>query len=166
MKVMRKYWYLAVLLVPALIINENVVQWALAVRVGGLGVAGGFEDAFEYFNVLGYVFFTGFRLVPYVGLGTILVVVSKTEYRDYVPPVLIGGLVGILAMIVWGSWMALRPYYTDEHVSSTTAIAFIFIPMYAVPTGTIGAVLLAFLYTPFRYAIRRRKTEPSVPGDA
>jgi len=155
--------YLTVLLLLALIINENLVQWALAVRVGGHSVAGGFQDAFKYFSVLGYVFFTAFRLVPYVGLGILLVVISKTRFRDYALPVFAGGLVGILAMILWGSWMAQRPYYTDEHVSSTTAIAFLFIPPLAVFTGAIGAGLVALLYTPVRLMLRRREAEQSPP---
>ncbi len=46
-------------------------------------------------------------------------------------------------MILWGSWVSLRPLYTDEHVSSTTAIAFIFIPMFAVATGALGAAVFA-----------------------
>ena len=137
------------------------MQWALAVKVGGYTITDGFQDAFEYFTVFGYLFFTAFRLVPYVGLAIILFIISKTKWKDYVLPVFIGGLIGILAMILWGSWMAQSPYYTDEHVSSTTAIAFVFIPMCAVPTGVIGAALLAGIYTPIRYALRKRKAEPT-----
>jgi hypothetical protein len=165
MKTILKYWYLVVLLLAALVINENVVQWALAVRVGGHTVAAGFEDAFEHFTPFGYLFVTAFRLVPYVGLGIILVVLSKTRLRDYCLPVFAGGLVGILTIILWGSWMAQRPYYTDEHVSSTTAIAFLFTPIYAVPAGAVGAALLAAIYTPFRFLLKRKKTEQSPAGD-
>ena len=153
------YLYLIALLLPALIINENVVQWALAVRVGGYSVAGGFQDAFKYFSVFGYLFFTAFRLVPYVGLGIILIVLSKTRFKDYIPSVFVGGLVGVLAMIVWGSWMALLPLYMGAHVSSTTAISFLFIPMYAVPTGAIAALTSAALCTPFRHLFRKGKAE-------
>lgn len=159
MKDIKKYWYLFVLLPFALVINENVVQWALAVKVGGHTITDGFKDAFEYFTILGYLFFTAFRMVPYAGLAFILFILSQTKFKDYVFPVLIGGLIGILAMILWGSWMSLRPYYTDEHVSSTTAIAFVFIPMYAVPTGATGAIILAGLYTPIRLALRKGETE-------
>lgn len=159
MKTILKYWYLAALLLGALIFNETLVQWGLAVRVGGYTIAAGFEDAFEHFTLFGYLFLTAFRLVPYVALGIILVILSNTKLKDYVLPVFIGGFIGILAMILWGSWMAQRPYYTDEHVSSTTAIAFLFIPMYALPTGACGAMLLAILYTPFRFILRKKKTE-------
>ena len=160
MKTILKYWYLVVLLLVALVINESLVQWALAVRVGEHTLASGFEDAFEYFTIFGYLFLTVFRLVPYVGLGIILVILSRTKWKDYVLPVFIGGLLGILAIILWGYWSVQRPYYTDEHVSSTTAIAFLFIPMYAVLSGAIGAALLAGIYTPIRYALRKRKTKP------
>jgi len=159
MKIILKFWYLIVLLLVALLVNENLVQWSLAVQVGGHSVAAGFEDAFESFTLFGYLFFTAFRFVPYVGLGIILVILSKTRVKDYVLPIFAGGLIGVLAMILWGSWMAQRPYYTDEHVSSTTAIAFLFIPIFAVPTGAVGAVLLAVLYRPFRFIFRRKKTE-------
>ena len=165
MKTILRYWYLVVLLLAALVINENVVQWALAVRVGGYTVAAGFEDAFEYFTPFGYLFFTAFRLVPYVGLGIILVVLSETRLRDYCLPVFAGGLVGIVTIILWGLWMAQRPLYTDEHVSSTTAIAFLFIPVYAVPAGAVGAALLAAIYTPFRFLLKRKKAKQSPAGD-
>ncbi|WP_322569658.1 hypothetical protein [Rhodohalobacter sp.] len=161
-----KSWYLHVLLLTALLVNENLVQWALAVQVGGYTVAEGFRDAFEYFTLFGYLFFTAFRLVPYVVIGVILVILSKSKFNDYVLPVFAGGLIGILAMILWGSWMAQRPYYTDEHVSSTTAIAFLIIPFYAIPTGAIGAALLAIMYTPFRSMFRRKETEQAPAGDA
>ena len=158
-KIMRKYWYLVVLLFAALVVNENLVQWVLATQVGGHTIGSGFEDAFKYFTILGYLFFTGFRLVPYVGLGIVLVILSRTKLKDYVLPVFIGGLVGILVIILWGSWMAQRPFYTVEHVSSTTAISFIFIPIYAVPAGAVGALLLAAIYTPFRFITKRKETE-------
>jgi hypothetical protein len=161
MKSILKDRRLIVLLLTALVVNENLVQWALAVHVGGYTLTGGFEDAFEHFTILGYLFMTAFRLGPYVGLGAILVTLSKTKLKDYVLPVFIGGLIGILAMILWGSWMAQRPYYTDEHVSSTTAIAFVIIPFYAALTGAIGAAVFAGIYSPIRYVLRKKRTEPT-----
>jgi hypothetical protein len=153
----KTYPYLIALLLSALVINEWVIQWAVAVGVGGLSVAAGFQDAFHGFSVSGYLFITAFRLVPYVCLGIILIVLSMTRFRDYVPAVFAGGLIGVLATIIGESWMVLRPLYTHQHVSSTMGIAFLFIPMYAVRTGAIGAILVAALYTPFRYALRKRK---------
>jgi hypothetical protein len=165
MKTMRKYWYLVVLLLAGLIVNENIVQWALAVQVGDMSVGAGFKDAFEYFSISGYLFFTAFRLIPYVGLGSALLILSRTKFKDYSFPVFYGGLVGILAFIVWGSWMVQRPFYTEDHVSSTTAISFLFIPIYAVPAGVVGGILLSAIYMPFRIIKKRRKTEQDVDGN-
>ncbi len=146
MKKNHIYFYLFLLLLFALVINENIIQWALAVKIGKYTLSDGFKDAFKYFSFGGYLFFTAFRLIPYVALGIILTVLSKTKFSNYIFPVFIGGLIGILAIFVWGSWMSLRPFYTDEHVSSTTALAFIFIPLYSVPSGIIGAGLFSFLF--------------------
>jgi hypothetical protein len=79
---MRKYWYLAVLLGAGLLVNENMVQWALAIQVGGMSVGAGFKDAFEHFSISGYLFFTAFRMIPYVGLGVAHLVISKTKISD------------------------------------------------------------------------------------
>jgi len=155
MKTIRKYWYLVVLLLAGLIVNENIVQWALAVQVGGMSVGAGFKDAFEYFSISGYLFFTAFRLIPYVGLGVVLLILSRTKINDYLFPVFYGGLIGILAFITWGAWMAQRPFYTEDHVSSTTAISFLFIPIYAVPFAVVGGVLFSVIYTPFRIVIKQ-----------
>ena len=78
--------------------NENVVQWALAVRVGGYTITAGFADAYEYFTLEGYVFATAFRAVPYAALGGVLVLLSKTRWRDFAWQVFIGGLLGSLGM--------------------------------------------------------------------
>jgi hypothetical protein len=135
------------------------VQWTLAVKVGRYSIPGGFREAFKYFSIVGYLFFTAFRLVPYVGLAFLLGLLSKTKYKDYVLPVFIGGLIGILSLILWGFWTAQLPYYTGEHVSSTTAIAFVFIPIYANLTGGLGVLVSAAIYTPIRFLVKRMKAK-------
>ena len=132
--------FMHVLIIVALLINENVIQWALAVIVGNYSVKEGLVDAFKYFTVGGYAFFTAFRVIPYFILWLIVKSLFKKEQRA-LSGIAWGGLFGVVFAIVCGSWMAQHAYYTDEHVSSTTAIAFIFIPLYAVVTGIIGGIL-------------------------
>ncbi len=137
-KQQKYFWYALVFI--ALLVNENMVQWALAIIVGKLGIVNGFKDAFKYFSVFGYLFFTAFRLIPYLVLAS--VVRSSLRKRSHrVFGIAWGGLAGIVFALVTGAWSAQHAYYTDVHVSSTTAIAFIFIPLYAILPGIIGALL-------------------------
>ena len=166
MKTMAKYWYLVALVLIALVINEDVVACALAVRFGGQAVAAGFEDVPLHFRIVNYLFFTALRLVPYVCLGITLVILSRTTLKDYILPVFIGGLIGILGMVLWVSWMALRPYYTGEHGETTESVLLLlYIPFLAVPTGAIGAGVLAAVYSAIRYTRRRQRQNQSLQTD-
>ena len=135
---MKYYWY--VLILAALFINENVVKWVLAVVVGNYSVKEGYIDAFEYFSLGGYLFLTAFRSIPYFILWLAVKSYVKRE-SSMTAGIAWGGLIGILFMIVWGSWSAQHAYYTNEHVSSTSAIAFLLIPIYAIVTGFLGGFI-------------------------
>ncbi|NQX87792.1 MAG: hypothetical protein HRT77_03920 [Halioglobus sp.] len=137
MSVFSLKYYCYVLILAALFINENIIQWILAVVVGHYSVKDAYIDAFEHFSIGGYAFLTAFRSIPYFILWFAVKSYVKKESSMTVG-IAWGGLIGILFMIVWGSWTAQHAYYTNEHVSSTTAIAFLFIPIYSIVTGLIG----------------------------
>lgn len=98
---MKYFWY--TLAITALAVNENIVQWALAVIVGNYSIINGFNDAFEYFSVEGYAFFTLFRLIPYSMLAG-MVLIGLKRRSPAVAGFAWGGLIGIVTMIVWGAW--------------------------------------------------------------
>lgn len=141
---LRRYYIFALL--TALIINEDMVEWALAIIVGEQSLLNGYRSAFKYFTISGYMFLTCFRLIPYVVLMVTVHALSKRQ-KNLVYPVFWGGLVGILSLIVWGTWEALRPLYTDEHMSSTTSLIFLFLPIYSIFTGVMGAGIGIFIYS-------------------
>ena len=133
-----------------LLISVNMVQWPLAVFVGGYGLWDGFKDAFEYFSVGGYLFATGFRLIPYGLLGLAVRFSNGASLAKAFMAWF--ALLTIAGTHAWGYWVAQHAYYTDAHVSSTTAISFIFIPFYAAYYGAIAGViglLLGFIYMKF-----------------
>jgi hypothetical protein len=134
----KYYWY--IFFIAFFLVNENLIQWLLAVAVGNYSVIDGFQDAYKYFTLTGYVFFSAFRAIPYA----ILFFIIRSRIRKgekSLSGIAWGGLVGILTFIILGSWMSLHSLYTDEHTSSTTAIAFIFIPIYAIVSGLIGGLI-------------------------
>ena len=154
-------WYLLALLLAALIVNENIVLWMLAVSIGGLSILEGLAEAFMFFTIIGFLFTTAFRAIPYIGLGIVLIILSKTKLNGFVLPVFLGGLIGILGMIIWGLWVSLRPFYTDEHMSSTTGLVFIFIPFWACITGGLGMLVFSIIYSPIWYW-RRKKAKQTL----
>jgi hypothetical protein len=133
-------WFWLILLLMALFVNENLVQWVLAVIVGHFNLINGFKDAFKHFSLNGYLFFTAIRLIPYIILG-IVVIILQRKPKDITVGIAWGGLFGIVAMILYESASALLPFYTKEHVSSTTALAFLVIPFFAIVTGIIGGLI-------------------------
>ncbi len=127
------------LVISFIFINETTIQWLLAIYVGGMGVTEGFNDAFKYFTLSGYLFFSAFRLIPYLILYFCLKYLVKKKNNNYIGMGW-GGLIGVLFIIIWGSWEAQHSYYTDAHTSSTTAIVFLFLPIYSIATGLIGGL--------------------------
>jgi hypothetical protein len=133
-------WFGVVLFFMAFFVNENTVQWVLAIIVGHFNVLDGFNDAFKFFSFNGYMFFTSIRLIPYIFLGGIVLILVKKQ-KDISTGIAWGGLFGISAMIIYGSWTALLPFYTGEHVSSTTGLTFLALPFLAIVTGIIGGLI-------------------------
>jgi len=147
MKLIRSLWrgeagwkmFWRVYFVSLLLISVNMVQWSLAVFVGGYGLWGGFKDAFEYFNIFGYLFATGFRLVPYGLLALAVRSIGKASMAK--AGMAWFALFSIAGTHALGYWTAQHAYYTDVHVSSTTGLSFIFIPFYAAYYGMIAGVI-------------------------
>ncbi len=139
MKNKQRIFWLA-FVASLLLINENLVHWLLAIFVGNYGIAVGFSDAFKYFSFSGYLFFSAFRAIPYVILYFVIKSLIKKKNKNYLGAAW-GALAGILFLIIWGSWSSLHSLYTDEHTSSTTAIVFLFLPIYSIVTGLIGGLI-------------------------
>lgn len=150
----KYFWF--TLLIMALFVNENLVYWAESIIVGNYNITDGFNKAFKYFTIGGYAFFTAIRLIPYLILGGV-VVVLKAKQKRVTSGIAWGGLAGIVYMIVSESWKAQHAFFTGEHVSSTTGLAFLVIPFFAIVTGIIGALIgwaISFII------IKRTKTKP------
>lgn len=150
------WWWLGVPVALALLVNEQVMLAIVAIVVGGRSLPEAIRDAAGDHPVSAFLFFTPFRLVPYLLLAGVCWWLSRGRGRRFVAAVLAGGCVGIVAFIVVASWQVLRPLYTNERVSSTAALAFLFIPSYATVTGALGAGLAAAI----RAILPRRPAAP------
>lgn len=134
---LRWFWY--ILILTALFVNENLIYWILAVTAGNYNVAEAYNKTFKYFTFRDYAFFTAIRLIPYLILA-LVVVILKTKKKKAKTGIAWGGLIGIVSMIVYESWIVQLPFFTSEHASSTTGLAFLVIPFFAIVTGIIGSL--------------------------
>jgi len=115
-------------------------------------------EVYKYFSWSGFGLLTKFRLVPYIALIIVLIIISRTKKRHLLIPTFVGGLLGILAFMLPNMWLVLSPLYTTEHVSSTSPIAFLFIPIYCVPTMILGVILGNFVFVLIKYFFSKRIT--------
>lgn len=150
------WWWFGVPVALALLVNEQGMLAIVAMVVGGRSLPEALRDAAGEHPVLAFLFFTPFRLVPYLLLAGVCGWLSRGRGRRFVTPVLLGGCIGIVAFIAAASWQVLRPLYTDERVSSTAPLAFLFIPTYASVTGALGAGLAVAIQA----ILQRRRAAP------
>ncbi|UCF94352.1 MAG: hypothetical protein JSW39_09400 [Desulfobacterales bacterium] len=148
-----QYWYLIILFLAALALSPTMVLKTMALISGNPDWSNGFRGSLAASAFIDRIISAGLRLVPFAGLGIALVIVSKTDLRDYLYPLFFGGLAGIVATIFWASWAVLGSHSTGGQVSSSRSLSLMFIPFLGVPGGAMGAIFAGALYTPFRNLI-------------
>jgi hypothetical protein len=82
-----------------------------------------------------------FGFIPFAILIGITVGLSRTVKGKRLDCLFIGGLLGILAFMVFSHVAVWYPLYGGGHMSSTAVIAFIFIPFYCIGTMGIGMLI-------------------------
>jgi hypothetical protein len=131
------FWLVAIIL--CLTVNESLVSWVLAVFVGSYNLMDGFDHAFSFFTLEGYLFYLAFRIIPFA----VLLVVShlyKNRLKGYLSVLGWFWLIGTVFYIAYGYWDAQYSLYTDVKTSSTTAISLMLIPIWAIPIGILSSM--------------------------
>lgn len=123
-----------------LLINETTVNWLLAVIVGGYDLQPGFERATQYSTLASFLFSTSFRIIPYLGLSAVALF-SSLKSSTIGKIALYCSLAAISLFHFWGYWGMQHSLFTDEHTSSTSALAIIFIPIHAIWISAVAGAL-------------------------
>ncbi len=148
MKRVFNNWHWLLPLFLGLIVTEDVVHFFVMLEVGGLSVSKAFSKLFEHFSwlsVFGYLFSTGFRIVPFTLLAIIAGLLGRKIRRAFLIFTVIGGLIGIFLFYIPATASVWRPLYAGPRMSSTAVLAFLFIPFYTVPymiAGTAGGLAI------------------------
>jgi hypothetical protein len=93
-----------------------------------------------HFSPASYLLFFALRLIPF---AVVAIILWKTKDARLHWPIFAGGTISILALILWATWATERPLFTGGRYASTSALAYVFIPIFAVPaaiTGVLSAI--------------------------
>ena len=96
-------WFLLLLLV-ALLLDHHALRLLMGLSVGQRGLGQAWAEAFAGFTLDRYLFFTLFRFFPYSMLALAVLRMARSPWREAGLPVLLGGLVAIVAFLGWGQW--------------------------------------------------------------
>jgi hypothetical protein len=147
-----KFW----LFLPLLLgfITPSLVILALEVFVGRRGFGDAVSDVLTKQFAEGHSLFllAAYSLIPFVLLSLILILPYRSErHRPRVPWLSLGGTIGALALMIPMHVGVSLPLYTGGRVSSTSAIAYVFIPFLCIVSMLVG-LLVAVLATRGRVA--------------
>lgn len=142
------YWSLTFLAVG--LITPSLVIFCLEVFVGHIDPLASLTDILRRQFAEGDNLFwiALFGLIPFVVLSMVCFGVARRLEASRLACVAVGGLLGIISLMVWGHVVVWYPVYGGGHMSSTAAIAFIYIPFYCLGTLVIGLLVgwgLSFL---------------------
>ena len=137
-------WFWGVLILSFVLINERTIDWLLAITVGGYGFEASIKRTFLHSSPQGYFFSATFRLIPYLLLAC-LAMFQGNYYSVHEKIAFWTALAAITLFHSWGFGGLSYPLYTGEHLSSTAALALIFIPLNAVWVGLLTGVTMGLL---------------------
>jgi hypothetical protein len=124
------------LAVPSLVlIGVEAIVGRIPVRAAVLGVM-----SREFAEGENLFLLTVIGLIPFVLLAMLSFVAARRLSQRRLACVFLGGLLGILVYMIPAHVSIWYPLYSGEHVASTTAIAFLFIPFYCIPALAAGLV--------------------------
>jgi hypothetical protein len=146
----KLFW--TILPLPVGLATPSAVIWWLELFVAHTSLASAIVDLAQRQFAKGENLFwlALFGLIPFALLSVISLIAARFVSRRRLACISAGGLVGILAFMVPAHASVWYPLYGGGHISSTAAIAFIFIPFYCIATLLIGLLVgLAISFFPF-----------------
>lgn len=152
MKFIRKHWHWLLPLLPAVVVTERAAYLFAMMHYGDTS----FESAFQvmlqnirkdvqdggFFPwIFGSLFFFAFRGVPFFLTSVVCFFAALRIRRHWLVGIIAGAWIGTLYFTIPAMMSVWRPLFTDERMSSTAVIAFVFIPFYSIPY-TLGGIMV------------------------
>ena len=149
------------LIVVVGLVTPSLVIFLLEITVGSIAPVESLRDIAHRQFAEGHNLFllAIIGLIPFGILSVILRALTSTLTRARFCFFCVCGLVGILALMVPAHVSVWLPLYTDGPVSSTSAIAFIFIPFYCTISLGVGIAVASLISIP-HWIRQAKKSNP------
>ncbi|MGM0525595.1 MAG: hypothetical protein ACQEQ8_05305 [Pseudomonadota bacterium] len=134
----RNFWI--ALLASFILVNEYLASWLLAIFVGDLDMQQAYARTFRFASFDSYLLTASFRAIPYIALA-LLAAKSKLSLSANGQSILWLMLIALAGFHLYGYWGMQYALFTPDHASSTSALAAIFIPIWALVIGSAGYAL-------------------------
>ena len=134
-------WSLIILAVG--FVTPSLIIFFLEVFVGGIDPAASAADIWhrQFAEAHNLFLLAAIGLIPFAVLSIVIFVVSRKRAPLQLACIVLGGLIGILALMIPAHVSIWYPLYGPGHASSTAVIGFLFIPFYCLVTLTIGLLV-------------------------
>ncbi|MBT0588195.1 hypothetical protein [Alteromonas oceanisediminis] len=146
------FWFF--LLFLFLLINEYLAKFMLAVLVGDLGFSDAYTKTFQYASLDSYLMSARYRALPYIALAAFALKSNSTNSK-------VGRIViwcialFITAFHFYGYWGMQHSLFTEEHTSSTSGLAVIWFPIWALLFSGIAYTLIFAVQKAYRMFQKR-----------
>lgn len=135
-------------IIPILVgfLADPLIQLAIQIFVGKINIFSALKEnaQFHFYLLLSHPFLAFFTLAPYILLSAYLeyFLTKHTLKQSYL--VCFCGLIGILSLTIPGYAELWLPAYNGGHFSSTSILAYGFVPLYSIGTLALG-IFMSFL---------------------
>jgi len=121
-------------------VTPSLIIFFLEITVGGINPAASAADIWHRQFAEGHNLFllAAIGLIPFAVHSIVIFVVARTRTPRQLACIVLGGLIGILALMIPCHASIWYPLYSHGHASSTAVIGFLFIPFYCLITLAIG----------------------------
>ncbi len=125
------------------LVTPSLIIFVIEVFVGGIDPATATADIMRRQFAEGHNLFSlaMIGLIPFAVLSIVIVVAARERTPRQLACVVLGGLIGILALMIPAHVSVWYPLYGPGHASSTAVIGFLFIPFYCLASLAIGLLV-------------------------
>ena len=138
-----------------ILLFEDLNHLIVILVVSDLEAGQAWSKAFRGTSIESILFVGGFRLVPFISLGSCAIYTNLLTHMKGKVSLWVGFVVATSIVFI-GYWGITEPLYTDAHASSTSALGYIWVPI-AAAVYSMAACAITYLIFWLVEVVSKRK---------